>query len=129
MANFTKITALGCFAVCFIDQQNLCKRLWAHSLKMKNQKLEIQPEVNSDTGENVFPAWDSLRGSLISLKTNQLFSVINFHPFPNSHFADILPSPGLRLGGMRGTVLSEIFFNVLISFFGRSPGSRYTQES
>lgn len=84
--------------------------------------------MNSDAEENVSPAWDSFLGSLSSLKTNQLFSVVNFHLFSNLHFADILPSSGLKLGGLQGTVLSEIFFNVLINFFGRSPGSRYMQN-
>lgn len=53
---------------------------------------------------------------------------MTFYLSSNFHFADILPSPELKLEDLQGTVLSEIFFNVLISFFGRSPGSRYMRN-
>lgn len=63
-----------------------------------------------------------------SLKTKQLSPVMNFHPFSNFILLISFQVQDWKLGGMWGPVLSEIFLNVLISFFGRSPGSRYMQN-
>lgn len=63
-----------------------------------------------------------------SLKTKQFFSSYKLSHIFQFHFAIFFQVQDWKLGGMWGPVLRDIFFNVLISFFGRSRGSKYMQN-